>query len=88
MVNLLRREELVLDVIVPVCVFHVVQVCFDLSCFRVGSLAISKRKILTSLIPHAIMCCSLVMKTLSIKEHAALLRELTPLDRVYVRIRA
>ena len=56
--------------------------------FALAAWRFRKGKSLTSLIPHAIMCCLLVMKTLSIKEGAALLRELTPLDRVYVRIRA
>ena len=52
--------------------------------FALAAWRFRKGKSLTSLIPHAIMCCLLVMKTLSIKEGAALLRELTLLDRVYV----
>lgn len=51
--------------------------------FALAAWRVRRGKSITSLIPHAIMCLVLVMKTLSIKEGAALLRELTPLDRVY-----
>jgi len=51
--------------------------------FALAAWRVRTNKSLKWLVPHAIICFLLIMKTLSIKESAALLRELSVLDRIY-----